>query len=66
MSFYDGFKLTAGDVVYSMNRHLGEASTSVIKSVLASVTEWKNTGGYESQAVMDTPNADLPTVLGIF
>ena len=66
VSFHDGTPLTADDVVYSMSRHLGDESTSVIKSVLESVKEWKKTGEHEVKAIMATPNADLPTVLGIF
>ena len=66
VTFHDGSPLTADDVVYSMRRHMGEQSTSVIKPVLASVGEWKKTGTHECQAIMNTPNADLPTVLGIF
>ncbi|MFT5505487.1 MAG: peptide/nickel transport system substrate-binding protein, partial [Gammaproteobacteria bacterium] len=66
VNFHDGAKLTADDIVYSMKRHQGEDSTSVIKSVLASVGEWKKTGPMEVKAVMNTPNADLPTLLGLF
>jgi len=66
VEWHDGSKFTADDVVYSMNRHLGEDSTSVIKSVMASVKEWKKTGSHEVKAIMNTPNADLPTLLGIF
>ena len=66
VSFHDGKKLTADDVIYSMKRHQGESSTSVIKSVLASVGEWKKTGPMEVKAIMKTPNADLPTLLGLF
>ena len=66
VEWHDGSKFTADDVVYSMNRHLTEDSTSVIKSVMASVKEWKKTGSHEVQAIMNTPNADLPTLLGIF
>ncbi len=66
VEFHDGAPLTADDVVYSMNRHLGDDSTSVIKSVLASVGEWKKMGSHEVRAVMNSPNADLPTVLGMF
>ncbi len=66
VEFHDGSKLSADDVVYSMNRHLGEESTSVIKSVLASVKEWKKVGSHEVKAIMHSPNADLPIVLGIF
>ena len=66
VAFHDGSKLTADDVVYSMRRHLGEGSTSVIKAVLTSVQEWKKVGEYEVKAVMNTPNADLPVLLGMF
>ena len=66
VTFHDGSKLTANDVVYSMNRHLGDESTSTIKAVLKSVKEWKKTGEYEVKAVMNTPNADLPILCGLF
>ena len=66
VTFHDGKKLTADDVIYSMNRHLGEDSVSVFKSVIASVKEWKKTGPYEVKAIMHSPNADLPSLLGLF
>ncbi len=66
VEFHDGTPLTADDILYSMNRHLGEESTSVIKSVLASVSEWKKLGSHEVKAILNTPNADLPTLLGLF
>ena len=66
VEFHDGSPLSADDVVYSMNRHLGEDSTSVIKSVISSVKEWKKTGSHEVKAIMNTPNADLPTLCGLF
>lgn len=66
VSFHDGSKLTADDVLWSMQRHQGEDSKSVIKSILATVKEWKKTGEYEVKAVMEAPNADLPVLLGLF
>ncbi|MGI9319626.1 MAG: ABC transporter substrate-binding protein [bacterium] len=66
VSFHDGSPLSADDVLYSMKRHQGEDSTSVIKSVLESVTEWKKTGEHEVKAILSGPNADLPTLLGLF
>jgi len=66
VTFHDGKKLTADDVVYTMKRHQGEDSKSVIKSVLASVKEWKKTGPMEVKAILESPNADLPTLLGLF
>ena len=64
--FHDGSPLTADDVVWSMNRHLGDNSTSVVKAVLASVGEWKRIDSHTVKAVLNTPNADLPILLGIF
>ncbi|MEJ2177428.1 MAG: ABC transporter substrate-binding protein, partial [Gammaproteobacteria bacterium] len=66
VEWHDGTPFTADDVIYSMNRHMGEDSTSVIKSVLASIQEWKKLGSHEVKAVLNTPNADLPTLLGLF
>jgi len=64
--FHDGTPFTADDVIYSMNRHMGEDSTSVIKSVLASIQEWKKVNSHEVKCVLNTPNSDLPTLLGLY
>ena len=64
--FHDGTPFSADDVVYSMNRHMGEESTSVIKSVLASIQEWKKVNSHEVKIILNTPNSDLPTLLGLF
>ncbi|NCF36787.1 MAG: hypothetical protein GWP56_10425 [Gammaproteobacteria bacterium] len=66
VTWHDGSKFTADDAVYSMNRHLGENTTSVINSVLKSVKEFKKVGPYEMKAVLHSPNADLPTLMGLF
>ncbi len=66
VTFHDGSPLTADDVMYSMKRHQGEDSKSVIKSVLASIGEWKKTGPMEVKAIMNEPNADLAVLLGLF
>jgi len=66
VEWHDGSKFTADDVVWSMNRHLTEDSTSVIKSVMASVKEWKKVGSHEVKAIMNTSNSDLTVLLGIF
>ena len=66
VTFHDGKKLTADDVVYSMKRHQGESSKSVIKSVLESVSEWKKTGPMEVKAILSSPNADLPVLMGLY
>ena len=64
--FHDGSPFTADDVIYSMNRHMGEESKSVVKSVLASIQEWKKVNSHEVQCILNTPNADLPVLLGLF
>lgn len=66
VNFHDGSKMTADDVIYSMRRHAGDDSKSVIKSIMATVKEWKKDGEYGVTAVMDGPNADLPVLLGLF
>lgn len=65
VEFHDGTPLTADDVVYSMNRHLGDESKSTIKAAMATVAAWKKTSPYEVKAIMHTPNADLPVLLGL-
>lgn len=64
--FHDGSPMTADDVIWTMNRHMGENSTSVVKAVMASVSEWKKIDSHTVKAVLNTPNADLPILLGIF
>ncbi len=64
--FHDGSPFTADDVIYSMNRHMGEDSISVIKSVLASIKEWKKVNSHEVDCILHAPNADLPILLGLF
>ncbi len=66
VEWHDGKKLTTDDILYSMNRHLGENSTSTIKSVMGSVREWIKSGPNEVKAILHSPNADLPTLLGLF
>ena len=64
VTFHDGSKLSADDVLYSMNRHLGKDSTSVAKGLVSTVKEWKKMGQYEVKAICEAPYADLPAVLG--
>ncbi|NNE21642.1 MAG: ABC transporter substrate-binding protein [Rhizobiales bacterium] len=64
VEWHDGSKFTADDVIYTMNRHYGEKSTSVVKSLVKSVKEWKKVGPHEVKAICETPYADLAAVLG--
>ena len=62
--FHDGSRLTADDVVWSMRRHLGKDSASVMKALLASVSEWKKVDSHTVKAILSTPDSELPAKLG--
>ena len=64
VEFHDGSPLTADDVVWSMNRHLGADSPSVIKAYFASVIEWRKVDKHTVRARLSTPDRDLPMKLG--
>ena len=63
VTWHDGSDFTADDVIYSMNRHLGENSVSKAKTLVGMVTEWKKLDSHTVRATLDSPNADLlPTI----
>ncbi len=62
--FHDGSALSADDVVWSMNRHLGKDSPSVIKAFFERVSEWKKIDSYTVKVILSSPDSDLPTKLG--
>jgi len=62
--FHDGSKLTVDDVLWSLNRHIGPNSKSKVKSLLSMVKEWKKVDPATIKAVLDSPNSDLPVLLG--
>lgn len=64
VEWHDGSPMTADDVVWSMNRHLGDDSTSVIKSFFAGVTEWKKIDSHTVKCSLSSPDSDLPFKLG--
>ena len=66
VEWHDGTPLTADDVIYSMNRHLGEDSKSKAKVLVGDVREWIKDDKHTVRAVLDAPNAELPVVLGTF
>ncbi|RKF16288.1 ABC transporter substrate-binding protein [Roseovarius spongiae] len=66
VEFHDGKTLTADDVIYTMNRHMGADSVSKSASLVSMVKEWVKVNDYEVKAVLDSPNADLPIALGTF
>ena len=66
VTFHDGKHFTADDVVYTMQQHLGEDSVSIGKALVTMIREWKKVDKYTVKAVLDSPNADLPIILGTF
>ena len=66
VTFHDGKDFGADDVVYSMNRHLGESSVSSAKTLVAMVDEWKKVDNHTVKAVLSSPNADLLPTLATF
>ncbi|MEM8795102.1 MAG: ABC transporter substrate-binding protein [Pseudomonadota bacterium] len=61
-TFHSGKKVTADDVIASMNHHRGEKSTSAAKALLADVTDITKDGDTVTFKLA-TPNADLPWLL---
>jgi len=66
VEFHDGKTMTADDVIYSMNRHIGANSISKASSLVADVDRWEKVNDHEIRAVMKSPNADLPVLIGTF
>ena len=62
-TFHDGNKVTAKDVVASLNHHRGESSTSAAKALLSSVEDITDNGDGSVTLKMDAPNADLPWIM---
>ena len=62
-TFHSGPKVTAADVIASMNYHRGENSTSAAKALLTSVEDIVDNGDNSVTFKMTGPNADLPWLL---
>ncbi len=61
--FHNGKEMTAADVVYSINHHLGPDSKSGAKGYLTVIEQVRATDKYEVTFDLNTPYADLPYVL---
>ncbi len=66
VEFHDGKTMTADDVLYTLNRHTVEGTTSNANAMVSMVKEWKKINDYEIKAILNSPNADLPIALGTF
>ncbi|MEO4040695.1 ABC transporter substrate-binding protein [Hoeflea sp. CAU 1731] len=63
VTFHSGKKLTAEDVVASLNFHRGEKTTSAAKALLTDVVDIKADGDLTVVIKMAAGNADLPYLL---
>jgi len=63
VDFHNGKTLVAEDVIYSINRHRGENSKSVVKSFVEPITEIKSDGKYTVMFNLDSGNADFPFLM---
>ena len=61
--FHNGRKITAADVIASLNHHRGETTTSAAKPLLESVKSIKADGEKVIVVELDTGNADFPFAL---
>jgi peptide/nickel transport system substrate-binding protein len=66
VEFHDGAPFTADDVIYTLNRHMGEDSISKVTQMVSFVSEWKKVDKHTVKAMLASPNSDLPAVLGTF
>ncbi|HMK82024.1 MAG TPA: ABC transporter substrate-binding protein, partial [Xanthobacteraceae bacterium] len=64
ITFHDGAPLTAEDVVYSLARHKDPATGSAARALAAPMKEIVASGKHEVKITLESPNADLPVVLG--
>ena len=62
-TFHSGAKVTAKDVLASMNHHRGEGSTSAAKALLDSVEDIVDNGDGSITFKLSAPNADLPWIM---
>ena len=64
VKFHDGAPLTAADVVFSLARHKDPATGSAAKALATPMKEIVASGKNEVKITLESPNADLPVVLG--
>ncbi|WP_294608820.1 ABC transporter substrate-binding protein [uncultured Roseovarius sp.] len=62
-TFHNGNKVTAADVLASINHHRGDDATSAAKSLLGDVVEIVDNGDHSITFKLAGPNADLPWLM---
>ncbi len=63
VQFHDGRSLSAKDVVYSLNHHRGEKSTSPVKGYLDAVTDITASGAHEVTITLASPDVEFVWLL---
>ncbi len=61
--FHSGKKLTADDVIASLNHHRGDKTTSAAKALLTDVTDISKDGDYTVKVKLKGGNADFPWLM---
>ncbi|WP_135501149.1 ABC transporter substrate-binding protein [Roseovarius aestuariivivens] len=62
-TFHSGKKVTANDVIASMNHHRGDETTSAAKALLSDVEDITDNGDGSVTFVLGAGNADLPWLM---
>ena len=65
VEFHNGKTMDANDVVFSINLHRGEQSTSQIKALIAVIKDVKATAADEVTITLNAPNAGFPPVMAL-
>ncbi|MGO4851817.1 ABC transporter substrate-binding protein [Phaeovulum sp. W22_SRMD_FR3] len=65
ITFHDGSTLTSADVVFSLARHLDEATGSKVNSIAKQMSEITAIDPLTLRIVLSSPNADLTTILAL-
>jgi peptide/nickel transport system substrate-binding protein len=63
VQFHNGKELKAADVIYSLNHHRGDDSTSSAKPLMAAVQEIKSDDPYTVTIVLAAPDVDFPYIM---
>ena len=64
VEFHNGKTMTAEDVVFSINHHLGEESKSAAKGYLKNIVDIEADGKHEVVFTLSGGSADFPFILG--
>lgn len=62
-TFHSGAKVTAADVIASLNHHRGEGNTSAAAAFLTDVQDIVDNGDNSITVKLGSPNADLPWIM---